>query len=63
MDLALQLGALVEMRWQLLTTSGLLSAERLLGGIRAGIPHLIAFARQAAWYCDTPGGRGDAKVH
>lgn len=63
MDLALYLGALVEMRWQLLTSSGLLSADRVVGSIRAGVPHLIAFARQAAWYCDVPGGRGDAKVH
>lgn len=63
MDLALQLGALVEMRWQLLTSGGMVSADRLLVSVRAGVPHLIAFARQAAWYCDMPGGRGDAKVH
>lgn len=63
MDLALQLAALVEMRWQLMTSSGLLSADRLLAGIRAGVPHLIAFTRLAAWYCDAPGGPGDAKVH
>jgi hypothetical protein len=63
MDLALHLAALVEMRWQLMTSSGLLSADRLLLGIRAGVPHLVAFARLAAWYCDAPGGPGDAKVH
>ncbi len=63
MDLALSLGALVETRWQLLTASGLLSADRILGTIRAGLPHLITFARLAAWYCEAPGGRGDAKVH
>ncbi len=63
MDLALHLGAMVEMRWQLLTTGGMVSADRLLVSVRAGVPHLIAFARQAAWYCDMPGGRGDAKVH
>jgi len=63
MDLALHLAALVEMRWQLLTSGGLVSADRLLVSVRAGVPHLIAFARQAAWYCDMPGGRGDAKVH
>ncbi len=63
MDLALSLGALVEVRWQLLTASGLLSADRVLGNIRAGLPHLITFARLAAWYCEVPGGRGDAKVH
>ena len=63
MDLALFLGALVEMRWQLLTSSGLLSADRMLGTIRAGLPNLVAFTRLAAWYCEAPGGRGDAKVH
>jgi hypothetical protein len=63
MDLALSLGALVEARWQLLTASGLLSADRILGTIRAGLPHLVSFARLAAWYCEAPGGLGDAKVH
>ncbi|MDR7419559.1 MAG: nucleotidyltransferase domain-containing protein [Armatimonadota bacterium] len=63
MDLALALGSLVELRWQLLGASGLLSADRIVGGIRGGLPHLIAFARQAAWYCEMPGGRGDTRVH
>jgi uncharacterized protein YutE (UPF0331/DUF86 family) len=63
MDLALFLGALVELRWQLLTSSGMLSADRVLGSIRGSLPHLIVFARLAAWYCETPGGRGDSKVH
>lgn len=63
MDLALSLGALVELRWQLLTSSGLLSADRVLTSVRGSLPHLIVFARLAAWYCETPGGRGDAKVH
>jgi hypothetical protein len=63
MDLALFLGAMVELRWQLLTSSGLLSADRVLGNIRGSLPHLIVFARLAAWYCETPGGRGNAKVH
>jgi len=63
MDLALSLGALVELRWQLLTSSGLLSADRVLTSVRGSLPHLIVFARLAAWYCETPGGRGDSKVH
>jgi hypothetical protein len=63
MDLALALGSLVELRWQLLGASGLLSADRIVGGIRGGLPPLITFARQAAWYCEMPGGRGDTKVH
>ncbi|MBI3997385.1 MAG: hypothetical protein HY355_00020 [Armatimonadetes bacterium] len=63
MDLALQLGSLVETRWQLLTSSALLSADRLLGRVRSTIPDLIAFARLAAWYVEAPGGPGEAKVH
>lgn len=63
MDLALALAHLVELRWQLLGSGGLHSAERILGGIRVGSWHLLAFARMAAWYCDLPGGPGAAKVH
>lgn len=63
MDLALHLGALTEIRWQILASGGLHSADRVLGGIRAGLAPLIAFARLAAWYCEMPGGRGEAKVH
>lgn len=63
MDLALALGALVELRWQLLGSGGLMAAERVLNGIRGGLPHLVSFARMAAWYCEVPGGRGDTKVH
>jgi len=63
MDLALSLASLAELRWQLLSSSGMVSAERMLSGIRGGLPHLIAFARLTAWYCELPGGRGDTKVH
>lgn len=63
MDLALHLGALAELRWQMLTSGGIQSTDRMLGGIRAGLAPLIAFARLTAWYCEMPGGRGDAKVH
>jgi hypothetical protein len=63
MDMALMLGGLVELRWQMLAAGGLVAAERIVGSIRGGLPHLIAFARQAAWYCEMPGGRGDARVH
>lgn len=63
MDLALSLAALVELRWQLMSSGGLVSADRVLGSVRAGLPHLIAFARMAAWYCEMPGGRSDTKVH
>jgi hypothetical protein len=63
MDLALALGGLVELRWQLLAGGGMVAADRIVTGVRGGLPHLLAFARQAAWYCELPGGRGDAKVH
>jgi hypothetical protein len=63
MDLALALAALVELRWQLLGASGLVAAERIVVGMRGGLPYLVMFARLAAWYCEVPGGRGEAKVH
>jgi len=62
MDLALQLGAAVESRWQLLTGSGLAAPERIATSIRASLPPILSFARLAAWYCEVPGGR-DQKLH
>lgn len=63
MELGLSLAAQVELRWQLLSASGLVAADRIVAGIRGALPHFIMFARLAAWYCEMPGGRGDAKVH
>ncbi|MDR7534603.1 MAG: nucleotidyltransferase domain-containing protein [Armatimonadota bacterium] len=63
MDLALELAAMVEVRWQVLTSTGLLSAERLVARVRGFLPAMVAFARQAAWFCEVPGGAGDAHVH
>jgi len=62
MDLALQLGAAVETRWQLLTGSGLASPDRITGTIHAALPQILSFARLAAWYCEVPGAR-DQKLH
>lgn len=62
MDLALQLGAAVECRWQFLTGSGLLAPERIVTTIRASLPPILSFARLAAWYCEVPGVR-DQKLH
>ena len=62
MDLALQLGAAVEARWQLLTGSGLAAPERIVTSIRASLPPILSFARLAAWYCEVPGVR-DQKLH
>ncbi len=62
MELALQLGAAVESRWQLLTGSGLAAPERIAASIRAALPPILSFARLAAWYSDVPGGR-DQKLH
>lgn len=62
-ELALQLGAAVESRWQMLTGSGLTVPERILGTIRASLAPIVAFARLAAWYCELPGGRADQVLH
>lgn len=62
MDLALQLGAAVESRWQLLTGSGLATPERIVASMRAALPPILSFARLAAWYCEVPGVR-DQKLH
>lgn len=63
MELALQLGAAVESRWQMLTGSGLAVPERIMGTVRASLAPIVAFARLAAWYCELPGGRGDQILH
>jgi len=55
-ELALQLGAAVELRWSLMT-GGAVAAERVVGGIRSALPPVVAFARLAAWYAEVPGGR------
>ncbi len=63
MDLALHLASQVEMRWQLLASAGVHSAERILSAVRGGLPQLIAFAKLAAWYCEVPGGAAETRVH
>ncbi len=62
-ELALQLGAAIELRWSLMTGSGLLAPERLGVGVRGTLAPIISFSRLAAWYCDVPGGRTDQPVH
>lgn len=62
-ELALQLGAAIELRWSLITGSGLISPERIGTGIRGTLAPIISFSRLAAWYCDLPGGRSDQLVH
>lgn len=62
-ELALQLGAAVEMRWSLMTGSGLVSPERIGNGIRGTLGPIISFSRLAAWYCELPGGRTDQWIH
>lgn len=63
MELALQMAAHVEARWQLITGSGMTSPERMAAMIRASVAPVIAFARLAAWYTHLPGGRPDQHVH
>ncbi len=62
-ELALQMAATVESRWQLLTGTGLTAPERIVGTIRASLAPIVAFARLAAWYCDIPGAKADQKLH
>lgn len=62
-ELALQLAAAVELRWSLITASGLLSPERVAAGVRGALGPLVSFARLAAWYCEVPGGKSEPWVH
>lgn len=62
MELALQMAANVESRWQLITGSGMTSVERMVGTIRASLMPVIAFARLAAWYTHLPGAK-DQHLH
>lgn len=62
-ELALQLAAAVEARWQMLTGSGLAVPERIITTVRATLAPVVSFARLAAWYCELPGGRTDQKLH
>ncbi len=63
MELALQLGAAVESRWQLLTGSGLAAPERIAASVRAALPPILSFARLTAWYCEVPGAKAEQKLH
>jgi predicted nucleotidyltransferase len=63
MELALQLGAVVESRWRLLTGGGLATSERIAASIRASLPPMLAFARLAAWYCEAPSVKGEQTLH
>jgi predicted nucleotidyltransferase len=63
MELALQMAANVESRWQLVTGSGMMSPERLVAVIRASLMPVIGFARLAAWYTQVPGAKADHHLH
>lgn len=62
-ELALQMAATVESRWQMLTGAGLAVPERIVGTVRAALAPIVSFARLAAWYCEVPGGVPDQKLH
>jgi hypothetical protein len=62
-ELALQLAAAVELRWSVLTGSGLVSPERVAAGVRATLAPMMSFTRLAAWYCELPGGKSEPWVH
>lgn len=62
-ELALNMGAMVESRWQLITGSGLTNPERIRITIRSALPPVVMFARLAAWFSELPGGTGDQRLH
>ena len=63
MELALQMAATVESRWQMLTGAGLAVPERLVATVRGALAPIVSFARLAAWYTDLPGGAHDQTLH
>lgn len=63
MELALQLGAMVETRWTLLTGSGLAAPERAIAMIRGYLPAMITFARRASWATELPGLGPAQRLH
>lgn len=63
MELALQMAATVESRWQLLTGSGLAAPERIVSTIRTSLGPIVSFARLAAWYSEVPGMRTEQTLH
>lgn len=63
MELALQMAAAVESRWQMLTGAGLAVPERIIGTIRAALAPIVSFARLASWYCELPGRATDQRLH
>lgn len=62
-ELALQLGAMVESRWQMITGTGLANSERIRSTIRSTLPPVVTFARLAAWFSEVPGMKADQKLH
>lgn len=63
MELALQMAATVESRWQMLTGAGLAVPERLIATVRGSLAPIVTFARLAAWYSELPGGSRDQTLH
>ena len=63
MELALQLSAMVETRWTLLSGSGAMVPERVISQIRAYLPPIITFARRASWTTELPGLSTSQRLH
>lgn len=62
-ELALHLGAMVETRWALLTQAQIVSPEQVMATVRGYLPHIVTFARVAAWITELPGAASDHKLH
>jgi len=63
MELALQLAAMVETRWTLLSGSGAMVPERVISQIRGYLPPIITFARRASWTTELPGLSTSQRLH
>ena len=63
MELALQLAAMVETRWTLLSGSGAMVPERVISQIRGYLPPIITFSRRASWTTELPGLSTSQRLH
>jgi predicted nucleotidyltransferase len=60
---ALWLGAMVETRWNLILAEQISTPERVLSLLRTYVPHLLHFARIAAWAADMPASGETSRIH
>ena len=54
---------MVETRWTLLTGSGIMSPERVVGLIRGYLAPIMMFVRRASWVTELPGLAATQRLH